>query len=84
MREFEVMLDDNRFLDCLEAGDPDGSPLLFHNGTPGSRLLQPGLGPGRGRHRLAPRQLQPRRLRHVDRRSPGASIADVAGDSRRR
>ena len=39
MREFEVMLDDNRFLDGLEAGDPDGDPLLFHNGTPGSRLL---------------------------------------------
>jgi pimeloyl-ACP methyl ester carboxylesterase len=39
VREFEVMLDDNRFLDCLEAGDPDGAPLLFHTGTPGSRLL---------------------------------------------
>jgi pimeloyl-ACP methyl ester carboxylesterase len=39
VREFEVMLEDNRFVDCVEAGDPDGSPLLFHNGTPGSRVL---------------------------------------------
>src|SRR5689334_7053726 len=39
MREFEVLLEDTRFLDCIEAGDPEGTPLLFHNGTPGSRLL---------------------------------------------
>src|SRR4051794_40551697 len=35
------MLEDNRFLECVEAGDPGGFPLVFHNGTPGSRSLAP-------------------------------------------
>ena len=39
MRTFAITLDDGRQLDCIDAGAPDGAPLLFHNGTPGSRLL---------------------------------------------
>lgn len=41
MRGFEVDLPDGRVLDALEAGAPDGTPLLFHNGTPASRLVAP-------------------------------------------
>jgi pimeloyl-ACP methyl ester carboxylesterase len=41
VRTFTITLADGRRLDCLEAGDPDGRPLLLHHGTPGSRLVAP-------------------------------------------
>ncbi len=34
-----ISLKDGRFLKIVEAGQPDGIPVLVHNGTPGSRLL---------------------------------------------
>jgi pimeloyl-ACP methyl ester carboxylesterase len=30
---------DGRTIQIIEAGQPDGIPILVHNGTPGSRLL---------------------------------------------
>jgi len=80
VREFEVMLDDNRFLDCVEAGDPDGAPLLFHNGTPGSRLLSASW------HRVAAeagwRLLSFSRAGYgTSSPKPGRTVADVAADS---
>jgi pimeloyl-ACP methyl ester carboxylesterase len=81
VREFEVMLDDNRFLDCVEGGDPDGAPLLFHNGTPGSRLLSPAW------NRVA--AAAGWRLVSFSRPGygastpkPGRTVADVADDAR--
>ena len=80
MRTFAITLHDGRQLDCLEAGAPDGTPLLFHNGTPGSRRWRrgrtrrarpPGCGcsslswPGDGGSTP----------------QPGRSVADVAADS---
>ena len=41
MRTFAITLDDGRRLDCLEAGDPAGRPLLTHHGTPSSRVVPP-------------------------------------------
>ncbi len=41
MRTFAITLGDGRQLDCLEAGDPTGWPLLLHHGTPGSRVVAP-------------------------------------------
>lgn len=34
-----VSVGDGRRLSCAEYGDPDGTPVLFFHGTPGSRLL---------------------------------------------
>src|SRR5262249_49562616 len=80
MRDFEVLLEDTRFLDCVEAGDPDGAPLLFHNGTPGSRLL------GASWDRVAADAGW--RLVSISRPGygastpqPGRTVADVAADS---
>jgi pimeloyl-ACP methyl ester carboxylesterase len=68
-------LPDGRELELHEAGDPSGLPVIFHHGTPGSGLLYerwdlPGI-----------------RLIGYDRagygastRSPGRTIAAVAGD----
>ena len=41
VRTYAITLDDGRQLDCIEAGATNGSPLLVHNGTPGSRLVAP-------------------------------------------
>src|SRR5579863_7690967 len=41
MIDFPVQTPDGRTLLVQEAGDPDGTPILFHNGTPCSRLLDP-------------------------------------------
>jgi pimeloyl-ACP methyl ester carboxylesterase len=37
-REHRVPLADGRTLACLELGDPDGPPVLYFHGYPGSRL----------------------------------------------
>lgn len=39
MREHDVTTSDGRTLKVLERGDPNGRPVLTHNGTPNSRLL---------------------------------------------
>ena len=39
--DFPVQTPDGRTLLVQEAGDPGGVPVLFHNGTPCSRLLDP-------------------------------------------
>jgi pimeloyl-ACP methyl ester carboxylesterase len=41
MRMFAITLADGRQLDGLDAGAPDGTPLVMHHGTPGSRLVPP-------------------------------------------
>lgn len=38
---FVVRLSDGRRIGCAAYGDPDGVPLLWHPGTPGSRLAAP-------------------------------------------
>ena len=72
---------DGRVLQVLERGDPDGEPLLLHNGTPNSRLMyEPQV-------RLAERQGI--RLISYDRPGyggstpqPGRTVADCAQDVR--
>jgi pimeloyl-ACP methyl ester carboxylesterase len=39
MPEHAITTGDGRTLQVLERGDPDGLPVLVHNGTPSSRLL---------------------------------------------
>ncbi len=39
MRNFSVTLDSGVVLDTVEAGDPNGKPVFFIHGTPGSRDL---------------------------------------------
>lgn len=72
---------DGRVLQVLERGDPDGKPVLVHNGTPNSRLMyDPDV-------RRAERQQI--RLISYDRpgfggstTQPGRSVADCAADVR--
>jgi pimeloyl-ACP methyl ester carboxylesterase len=40
--EHRVITPDGRTLQVQEAGDPDGAPVLFHHGTPMSRLIYAG------------------------------------------
>jgi pimeloyl-ACP methyl ester carboxylesterase len=42
MREHRVVTPSGRGLQCQEAGDPLGKPVLFHHGTPMSRLIYAG------------------------------------------
>jgi pimeloyl-ACP methyl ester carboxylesterase len=42
MKEMRVSTPDGRALQVQEAGDPDGRPVLFHHGTPMSRLIYSG------------------------------------------
>jgi pimeloyl-ACP methyl ester carboxylesterase len=41
MTEFTLRLHDDRQLGCAEYGDPAGTPVVFFQGTPSSRLLHP-------------------------------------------
>jgi len=80
-RERLVAVGDGRVLQVLERGDPEGKPVLIHNGTPNSRLMyEPDV-------RLAERQGI--RLISYDRPGyggstpqPGRSVADCAQDVR--
>ncbi len=40
--DHRVISEDGRALQVQEAGDPDGAPVLFHHGTPMSRLIYEG------------------------------------------
>ena len=80
MRTFAITLDDGRQLDCLEAGDPAGRPLLVHHGTPGSRVMPPWW--------IETCAAAGMRLLAFSRAGyggstaqPGRTVADVAGDS---
>src|SRR5690242_3662643 len=79
--EHEISTADGRRLSVVEAGEPEGSPVLVHNGTPNSRLLyEPTV-------RLA--ESQGIRMIGYDRpgyggsdRDPGRTVASCAGDVR--
>ncbi len=80
MGTFAITLDNGRQLDCLEAGDPAGRPLLVHHGTPGSRVMPPWW--------IATCATAGIRLLAFSRAGyggstaqPGRTVADVAGDS---
>ncbi len=81
MTEHRVFTRDGRTLQVLERGDPNGRPVLVHNGTPNSRLMfEPDVA-------LARRQGI--RLISYDRPGyggstphPGRTVADCAGDVR--
>jgi pimeloyl-ACP methyl ester carboxylesterase len=70
---------DGRQLQVTQAGQPDGVPILIHNGTPGSRLLYPPWIDDAASRGL--------RLISYDRPGyggstprPGRTVADVAAD----
>jgi len=80
-REHRVAVEDGRVLQVLERGDPGGKPVLFHNGSPNSRLIYEPIA------RLAERQGI--RLICYDRpgyggstSQPGRTVADCAQDVR--
>lgn len=74
-----VSAESGRVLQVIDAGQPDGAPILVHNGTPGSRLLyRPWVEDARSRGI---------RLIGYDRpgyggstHDPGRSVAAAAGD----
>jgi pimeloyl-ACP methyl ester carboxylesterase len=79
MRRHEVRAPDGRALVAIEEGDPDGVPVLYHHGTPGSGLLYPAWSSDAAERGI--------RLIGYDRagyggsdRRPGRAIADVAAD----
>lgn len=81
MLEHQVHTPDGRTLQVVEDGDPDGRPVLVHNGTPNSRLLY-----GRDVERA---RRQGIRLISYDRPGyggssprPGRTVADCADDVR--
>jgi len=77
--ELDVALRDGRTLHVYDEGDPTGTPVVVHNGTPSSgRLYEPHVADARQRGI---------RLIGYDRAGyggstarPGRSVADVAGD----
>jgi pimeloyl-ACP methyl ester carboxylesterase len=75
----DVATPDGRTLSVTEGGDPNGKPVLVHNGTPGSGLLYP-------KHETLARE-QGIRLIGYSRpgydgstRQPGRSVVDCVGD----
>jgi pimeloyl-ACP methyl ester carboxylesterase len=74
-----ISTENGRQLSIIEAGQPDGVPVLVHNGTPGSRLLYDSW--------VEDAQFRGIRLISYDRPGyagstpyPGRTIASVAGD----
>jgi pimeloyl-ACP methyl ester carboxylesterase len=81
VNEHRVLTQDRRTLLVLERGDPDGHPVLVHNGTPNSRLMFD--------RDVARARARGVRLISYDRPGcggssphPGRTIADCAGDVR--
>jgi pimeloyl-ACP methyl ester carboxylesterase len=73
-----ITLADGRLLDIHDAGG-DGTPLLFHHGTPGSVLPMPQMAEAAGRCGL--RMVTYSRAGYgASTRHAGRSIADVVGD----
>jgi pimeloyl-ACP methyl ester carboxylesterase len=79
MADRVIQTPDGRTLSVVEGGDPQGSPVVVHHGTPGSRLLY-------GPH-LADAEQRGVRLIGYDRPGyggstvhPGRSVADAAAD----
>jgi pimeloyl-ACP methyl ester carboxylesterase len=79
--EHVVDTSDGRRLAVEEDGDPEGIPVLVHNGTPNSRLLY--------KHHVADAVARGIRLISYDRPgyggsspAPGRTVADCAGDVR--
>ncbi|WP_028066379.1 alpha/beta fold hydrolase [Solirubrobacter soli] len=79
MREVTVEGPGGRTLAVIDAGAPDGAPVVVHHGTPGSAKLRPGWNEAASERGL--------RLISYDRagygrstRDPGRSVADVARD----
>jgi pimeloyl-ACP methyl ester carboxylesterase len=71
---------DGRVIRVAELGDPDGAPVVFHNGWPGCRLLPPSFDEAARERRV--------RLISYDRAGyggsspkPGRRIADAAADT---
>ena len=80
MRRHEVRATGGRVLVAIEAGDPDGVPVLYHHGTPGSGLLYPAWSADAAERGI--------RLIGYDRsgyggsdRNRGRTVADVAADA---
>jgi pimeloyl-ACP methyl ester carboxylesterase len=80
-REHRVAAGDGRVLQVLERGDPDGKPVLVHNGTPNSRLMY--------EQDVRRAERQGIRMISYDRPGyggstphPGRSVADCAADVR--
>ncbi len=81
VNEHQVLTRDGRTLLVLERGDPDGQPVLVHNGTPNSRLMFD--------RDVARARARGVRLISYDRPGhggssphPGRTVADCAGDVR--
>src|SRR4051794_12042516 len=79
MRAHRIAGPNDRTLAVVEDGDPDGRPVIYHHGTPGSHVLHPGW--------VADARQRGIRLIAYDRagyggsdRDPGRDIAAVAGD----
>lgn len=79
-RPMQVRLADGRDLDVLESGHPGGRVLLFHHGTPGSRV--PIRAVTDAAHRLGLRFVTTSRPGYGgSTRRPGRRVVDVAADS---
>lgn len=79
-RQTQIQLSDGRALDLFEGGPPDGRVLLFHHGTPGSRL--PFYAMVDAAERLGLRFVTASRPGYGDStRAPGRSVVDVAADT---
>jgi pimeloyl-ACP methyl ester carboxylesterase len=79
-RRTHLRLADGRDLDMFETGQPDGRVLVYHHGTPGSRV--PFRAMVAAAHRLGLRLVAMSRPGYGDStRHPGRSVADVAADT---
>ena len=79
-RRTHLRLPDGRELDVFESGSPDGRALVYHHGTPGSRV--PFRAMVAAAHRLGLRLVTTSRPGYGDStRYPGRSVADVAADT---
>ncbi len=77
----QLRLADGRSLDLYESGPRDGAVLLFHHGTPGSRV--PFRAIERAAHRQGLRVVTTSRPGYGDStRHPRRSVLDVVADTR--